>query len=91
MTKLQKNSKSTSSVSDLATFHLEADRNVKGLSVLIGGIIAISDLSASCVSLASHGGRIIISGERLAVKVYEFNSVEIVGKIKEVSFVYGKN
>ena len=91
MTKVPKKGVSGASVAERASFHLEADRTGKGLSVTVGGIIGISDLNEGRVFLTSHGGRILVEGERLSVRIYEHNTVKIEGRIEVISFVLGKN
>ncbi len=77
--------------SGLSSFHLEADRSTKGMSVILSGIIGISDFSDNSIHLLSHGGRIIVNGKKLFICVYENSSVEIVGRVEGVIFKYGKN
>ena len=72
-------------------FHLEACRSAKGMSVIISGVVAISDFTDSEVTLKSHGGRVTLLGKRLSVTVYEGGAVEIVGKTEDIRFSYGKN
>ncbi len=59
--------------------------------MLIGGVVGIREYSDTDITLATHGGIVGIVGKRLALTVYEGNSVEIVGRIEEVTFCYGKN
>lgn len=75
----------------LSTFRMEANRSTKGLSILLSGIIGVSEFSDEMITLLSHGGRIIIQGKKLFISVYESGSVEIVGKVMEIVFKYGKN
>ncbi len=75
----------------LSAFHLEADRSAKGMSVILSGIIGISDFSDSFILMLSHGGRIQVNGEKLFISVYENNTVEIQGKVEGIVFKYGKN
>ena len=77
--------------SALSAFHMEADRTGRGMSLILCGIIGISDFSESEILLLSHGGRIIVTGKRLHISVYENNSVEIVGRVEGINFKYGKN
>lgn len=72
-------------------FHLEADRDGRGISVIISGIIGISDFSDNIIHLQSHGGRIVVCGSRLLLGVLDGGNVEIVGKVEGISFKYGKN
>ena len=62
------------------SFHLEAERCAKGMSMLVSGIIGVSDFSDDNIILLSHGGRVSVSGKRLALNIYENNTAEIVGK-----------
>lgn len=78
-------------VAPTPSFHLEADRSTRGMSVILSGIIGISDFSDSNIALQSHGGRISINGKKLFICVYDGGSVEIVGKVEEIVFKYGKN
>ena len=73
------------------SFHLEADKSRSGMSVSINGIIGIADFTDETVFLRSHGGKVIVSGKRLNVSVYENKTVEISGRVEEISFKYGKN
>ncbi len=73
------------------SFRLEAERSRHGMSVIISGIIGINDFTDERVLLKSHGGRITVSGKRLTVSVFEHNCVEIVGKVEDIGFGYGKN
>lgn len=77
--------------STLSAFHLEADRTSRGMVIALGGILGISDFSDSSIMLKSHGGRINVKGKGLFINVYENHNVEIVGKVEEIVFKYGKN
>ncbi len=75
----------------LSSFHMEADRTGRGMSLILCGIIGISDFSDSFINLLSHSGRISVTGSGLLISVYENGSVEIVGGVEGISFKYGKN
>ncbi len=77
--------------SAMSRFYLEARRSVRGMSVIIGGVIGISDFSAVSVLLKSHSGKIIVLGKYLYISVYEGGVVEILGKVEDIRFSYGKN
>lgn len=85
------NRKSTNAVCGLSSFHLEADRSRQGLSVVLSGIIGITDFSDSYIQLKGHGGRVGVYGKKLFISLYENGSVEIVGKVEEIVFKYGRN
>ena len=79
------------STKGLSAFHLEADRSCQGLSVVLSGIIGISDFSDSFIDLKGHGGRVSVHGKKLFISLYENGSVEIVGRVEEIVFKYGRN
>lgn len=83
--------KNACSPAELPAFRMEAYRSAGGMTSVISGVIGVSSYSDSEVILSSHGGRIIVSGKRLLICVYENGSVEISGKIEGISFRYGKN
>ncbi len=74
-----------------SSFRLEAQRGRRGMSLLFCGIVTVEEFSDVSVILKSRGGRILIGGERLDITVFENNSLEITGKVKEIAFRYGKN
>ena len=74
----------------IRTFYLEATKSTNGMTLILGGIIGVSDFSDEQIVLLSHGGRITVSGKKLFINVYENNNVEIAGKVEAVSFKYGK-
>ena len=85
------NKKAKERTNGLSSFHLEADRSRSGLSVVLSGIIGISDFSDSFIDLKGHGGRVSVHGKKLFISVYENGSVEIVGRVEEIVFKYGRN
>lgn len=90
MNKAQKNAIfKTSAVAP--PFHIEISRTIKGITMVVSGIIGISELCGESVELLSHGGRITVKGKLLRIGVFEGNTVEIFGKISDVGFKYGKN
>ena len=93
MTKKNKmnNEKGIAPPRGFSSFHMEADRSSRGMTLVLCGIIGISDFSDSCILLKSHSGRILVSGKRLHINVYEGGSAEIVGRVEGIEFKYGKN
>lgn len=71
-------------------FYLSCEKALGGLSLLVGGIIGVSELDDGRTELLSHSGRIIVSGRGLKLTVFENKSVEINGRIEGINFVYGK-
>ena len=72
------------------SFSMEASRVGSVISIVLSGVIGISDYSEGEILLKSHGGKIRICGKRLMLSIYEDNTAEIVGRIEEIGFGYGK-
>lgn len=69
---------------------LEAERTAKGYSIVACPIIGVEDFSDTEIQLKSHGGRISVLGQRLILSVLESGAVEIIGKVEDIKFAYGK-
>ena len=73
-----------------AGFYLSCERTAGGLSVIVGGIISVTDFSEETVKLAGHSGRVSVNGKRLSMSVFENKNVEIKGRVEEIKFTYGR-
>ena len=71
-------------------FYLSCERVSGGVSVIVGGIMNVTDFSPETVMLAGHTGRIAISGVKLSMSVFENKNVEIKGRVEEIKLIYGK-
>lgn len=71
-------------------FYLSCERTADGMSVIVGGIISVTDFSEEEVRLAGHTGRIAVSGSGLSISVFENKNLEIKGQVKEIKFAYGR-
>ena len=71
-------------------FYLSCERSLGGLSLLVGGIIGVSELDDGRTELLSHSGRITVSGRGLKLTIFENKSIEIKGRIEGINFAYGK-
>ena len=71
-------------------FHTEIDITSRGMAFLVSGVTGIRDFSSECAVLRIRGFLLRICGEQLSLTVYENKTVEIVGKITEVEFLYDK-
>ena len=74
-----------------ASFNLEASRFIGGISLVLSGVIGVSDYSECEIILKSHGGRIKVRGKRLMLSIFEDKTAEIIGRIEEIGFCYGKS
>ena len=73
-----------------AGFYLSCERSPGGVSLLVGGIIGVSELDSGQTELLSHSGRIRVGGRDLRLTVFENKSIEINGAIEDIKFIYGK-
>ena len=71
-------------------FYLSCERSLGGLTLLVGGIIGVSELDDGRTELLSHSGRVIVSGRGLKLTVFENKSIEICGGIEDIKFACGK-
>lgn len=71
-------------------FYLACERVSGGVSVIVGGVMCVTDFSPEAVMLAGHTGRISVFGRGLAMSVFENKSIEIKGRVEEIKFAYGK-
>lgn len=69
---------------------LEIKKSRRKSTLVVTGVIAVSALTATEISLASHAGRVEISGRGLLLSVFENGSLEISGEICDVRLGYGK-
>ncbi|MBO5206849.1 MAG: YabP/YqfC family sporulation protein [Clostridia bacterium] len=91
MTKRTREGESLPKRRELSGFFIDGKRCGGGMSVAFGRIISIKEYSKERIELLSHGGRVILTGRRLSLSVYEGGTVEVLGRIEEISFTYGKN
>lgn len=69
------------------SFHVEIDRGALGLTVCVGGVISICELSDQSCVLKVRRGRIGIRGTGINVSVFEGSTVKVCGKISEVTLL----
>ena len=70
---------------------VEIKKTSRASAVCVTEVIGVTELSDSEVALASHGGRINIRGEGLRLTVYSNRTVEIGGRVMEVSLGYSRS
>lgn len=75
----------------ISLFHAEIDPAPGGVKMTVVGIRSVSDLSPTFLSIATEKGEIEIRGERLALTVFENQTVGIIGHIGEIKLQYGKH
>jgi len=73
------------------TFRLEAERGARGMNLVACPIVGIEKFSDTEICVKGHGGKITVCGKRLSVTLLEGGAVEIIGKVADIHFGYGKN
>ncbi len=68
----------------------EIRKTARGAAMTVSGVISLTDVSDSRISLALHSGRISVVGSALLISVFESRTVEISGRIEGVELLYGK-
>ena len=95
LTKMTKLKKPFSNIPDptapLSDFGIELHRAPRGLAVSVSGVVSVFELNESEIGLLTQRARINIRGERLSLSVFEARRVEIVGRVGDISFRYGKS
>ena len=71
-------------------FHIDIDKAHRGLSLSCSGVKGISELSDVGILIKLSFAELKIVGKGLSISVFEDKCVEIIGKISEVCFIYGK-
>ena len=71
-------------------FRIEIDKTANGMSVSVSGVKRISEFSDSRIRLCLRTFSLEAVGEKLSMSIFESKKVEIIGKITEVRFIYGK-
>ena len=71
-------------------FSVEAVRRGRGISLTVSGVIAISELTETCVALKSHKANLSVLGKCISLTVFDGRVVEIDGVIRSLEFSYGK-
>ena len=73
-----------------SNFHVEIDKTARGISLSCSGVRGITEFSNTEIKLQLSEFSMLICGNKLLITVFEERSVEIIGKITEVKFLYGK-
>ena len=87
---MQNNGKKIIPDAPLLPFHIEIDKTVRGFSLSCSGVKGISEFSDSMIKLRLPSFFLQISGKDLYMTVFEGKCVEIIGRLSEVRFIYGK-
>ena len=70
---------------------IEIRRGTRGASMNVSEIVAVSEYSENEITLLTHRGRIRICGSGLILNTFESRTVEVIGCIEEIRFLYGRN
>ena len=72
-------------------FFLNAERGGRGMRLSVGPVVSVSDFTDDRILLVSHGASLEILGNGLSISVFQRRGVEVLGAVREVRFLYGKN
>ena len=69
----------------ISLYHMELNATVGGASVVFSGIKGVVEVSDEFVKIMTKNGTVSISGSRLEISVFEYKTLQIVGKIENIS------
>ena len=93
MTELNSKAFAKGALSDIgiAPLCLEIRKGKRSACLVCSEVVAIVDYSCESLTITTHKGRVQINGTDLMLSVLENRTVEVFGKIEEVSLSYGKH
>ena len=90
--KMKKNAdKNTKPTKKSPHLHMELESGVMGMSLFACGVREIQEYSEAMLSMKIMGGCMHIKGQGLCLSIFENKTVEVHGRILEVSFSYDRN
>jgi hypothetical protein len=69
--------------------YFEVRPKIGGFSIIVVGVIGVSEISKLLVTVKCHGMKLVISGSSLLVNVLEHNTLEIMGKVEDIKIING--
>ncbi len=72
-------------------FFLNGERSSSGMRISFGAVVSVAEFSSEEVLILTHSGRIRVLGSGLLLSVFEGRGIEIVGKVRGLEFLYGKD
>jgi hypothetical protein len=91
MSKIKQNSITSIIQSNITPLNIEIRRSAGGVKIVMVGAVGISEFTDNTIAIKCHGTKIQLSGEKIKMNVLENKTLEIYGKVKEISFGYGKS
>ena len=70
----------------VSLYHMELDAHLGGISAVVSGVIGIVEMSDDIIKVMTRMGSISISGSKLNISVFEYKTLQISGKIENISF-----
>ena len=77
--------------SSISDFHIDIDRVARGMSISVCGTVGVKEFSDTRVLLQIKGFCLSIRGSEIAMSVYENSTVEVIGRIRDLEFIYEKS
>ena len=74
----------------MPSYRIEADGGLGFLTLAVFGVVGIGELSDEKIKLITKRESITVTGKVLRVSIFERNSLELVGKIENISLGGGR-
>jgi hypothetical protein len=72
----------------ISTFHMEIDKVGAVTCLLCSGVKGISEFNDEFIKVRGSGFSVLVCGKGLKINIFEGTTVEVIGKISEVKFLY---
>ena len=69
----------------ISVYHLELDATTNGMSVILSGIKGIVEVADESIKIMTASGTVTVMGTKLNIAVFEYKTLQIVGKIENIS------
>ena len=70
---------------------IEIKKSSRAASLSVAGVIGVTELSDSAITLIAHGGRVVMRGEGLRLTVYSDRTAMVDGRVTEVELGYSRS
>ena len=70
----------------ISLYHMELNATASGASVILGGIKGVVEVSDEFIKIMTKSGTVSIVGSGLIISVFEYKTLQISGKIENISF-----
>ena len=71
--------------------YITAGKSRSEMTIAFAGILSVTELSTEHIEINTASGTVSILGKNLRLSVFENKTVEVLGRVEEVSFGYGRS